>query len=143
MHINCCIDLFADDIRLYRSVGIPLDQSSFNRDLYNVSTYIKENYLRTNTKKSVVKNFYRSKNNLSFHYELNRSFVLSVSLVKHLDVLYDSRINFIDYLNLTVNKANKILEFIFWRTFKFTDPQSILCIYKSLVLPVLLYCSYI
>ena len=77
--------------------------------------------------------------NCSFHgYELEL-----VDNFLDLGVLLDSKLNFIPYKSMTVNKARSVLNFIKWWAKGFNDPYVTKSLYTSLVWPILEYESII
>ena len=60
--------------------------------------------------------------------------------VKDLDVTFDSKLSFLDHIDVTVNKARKTIGMIKRFSIRITDPLCLTAFYCSLVRPILEYC---
>ena len=100
--------------------------------------------METNHKKTEFLRINRAKLNIiNFEYRLNNVILPPVDSVRDLGVIYNNKFTFVNHLNLVTNRAFKILGFIIRSTCDFLDPYCNIYLYKSIILPILTYCSTI
>ena len=87
--------------------------------------------------------FTRSESSIRFHYQLAGSDLQLVSSAKDLGVIFNSDFSFKYQVDAVYSRAVRTLGFIKRTTFNFRHVSSILYLYKTLVLPLLTYCSSI
>lgn len=133
--------LYADDLKLYASIKSPLDASKVQRDLDALLIWCNENHLFLNIEKCKVMRFRRNHISLNFDYNLNGLKIDQVSSIKDLGILINESLSFDEHLQVTVKKASKQLGFLIRSTRFFKDTKAIINIYKSLVMPILVYGS--
>ena len=135
------IDLYADDIRIYKNVNSPFDQFKINYDLTLVHEWLTMNGLIMNIDKTDYIKFKLGSLGFNYEYNINGLSIRKVTVVKHLGVYYDSKLTFGDHIRIILKKAFKTLGFIHRVTYNFSDIQCIIYLFRSLVMPNLLYCS--
>jgi len=72
---------------------------------------------------------------------LNNEDINRVIYIRDLGVIYNDKFNFINHINSIISKANKVLGFILRSTKDFRKYQTLIYLYKTLVIPILTYCS--
>lgn len=124
--------LFADDLKIYRTIRNNHDSMALQNDLRKLSNWSYENGLHLNASKCSVITFSRSRNLQHFIYDVNAENLTRSSQVKDLGIFFDNELNFRYHLNIVIGKAFKQLGFIL-RHSKDFSPN----IFK------LLYCTYV
>jgi hypothetical protein len=134
---------YADDIKL--SVSIPKTHDLYTNvirdlqlDLTNVSSWSIQNGLSLNTTKCKVMHFGSA--NPCYDYLLNDITLDHVSSFKDLGVTISNTCSFNEHISCVVAKANRILGII-KKTFVSRNVIMYVTLYKSLVRPILEYCS--
>ena len=72
---------------------------------------------------------------------LNDVCLQCVSSFKYLGVILCSNLSWSPHIKFVCSKSRKVLGVIFRHFYRFSSPKSLLCLYKSLVIPHLSYCS--
>lgn len=129
----CNFLLYADDLKLYRSISSIEDCYKIQQDLNNLSDWCNLNSLCLNLSKCHVMSFYRLKSLISFDYGVGERVLDHVGTVKDLGVTLDSALTFNDHINITCNRGLKLLGFL---NRSLSDFHNVNC-FKSL------YCSFI
>ena len=132
--------LYTDDAKVFRAVNSPLDCTGPQCDLDVFVEWSVLNGLSLNTDKCTVTSS-RSLNKTAFNYTINGRPLSRVSSVKNLGVLFDDDCSFTSYIEPIFNKAVRKLGFIKKTTVDFKLASTIIYLYKSLVMPLLTYCS--
>ena len=136
--------IYADDIKLFLRVDTFYNQILLQKDLETIAEWSAHNRLVLNCEKCKVLSFGRSeKNKLTYKYTLDGIELESVERMKDLGVIFDRKFTFDEHISKVTNKALSTLGFIKRSTKEFTDTQSVISLYKSLVLPILLHGSVI
>ena len=135
--------LFADDLKVFRVIDSQNDCILLQHDIDAIATWCLNNNLQLNIKKCVSFSFYRSQSYIEFNYSINSVALDRVMSVKDLGILFDRKLSFNDHINMIVSKANSMLGFIKRNSSEFTNPQTLKCLYMSLVRPHIEYCSII
>ena len=134
--VQCPIQLFADDTKLYQSVGLASDASSLQRDLDMVVTWSDNWRLPFNEAKCSSLHFGRS--NVRRVYSMRDAALEQVSVERDLGVLVDSELKFCAQAASAVSKATQILAVI-RRSFQLIDRTTPPLLFKTLVRPLLEY----
>ena len=135
--------IYADDLKIFRQVGCPLDVSQLQRDLHRVEKWSYFNGLRMNQNNCKVMSYHRWSKSISFDYILEGIPVHRVTSISDLDVVHDASLSFTDQILQVAGKALRTLGFIRRSTDDFRHKNSQIALFKSLVLPHLTYASVI
>lgn len=138
----CNILMYADDVKIFLSLKNESDCMHLQSDLNNFNKWCAINLMELNLKK--CKHMQFSRGQISVHsYILNNCELELVNTFLDLGILLDSKLNFLQHIMLTVNKARGVLAFIKRWAKEFNDPLITKCLYVSLVRPILEYGSII
>jgi hypothetical protein len=131
--------MFADDTKLYASVGFGHEET-LQDDLDSLHSWSQRWQLPFNVNKCKVLHY--GKNNEGHNYLLNATPINEVTEEKDLGVTFDPQLNFAKHFDGAIAKANSRVGII-RRSFRFLNKESFVCLYKSLVRPILEYCSVV
>ena len=112
-------------------------------DLIAVYNWSVRNRLPLNTEKCAVLSFYRGRGFFDTKYTMNNEGLKRVTTMKDLGVIFSSDLRFKDHLTHVINRAKKKLGFVIRSTFDFKGLNTILTLFKSLVLSLLTYVAQI
>lgn len=135
--------LFADDCKFYKIIRDQADCLKLHNDLHNMAKWCETNKMKLNVNKCKIQSFSKNNTKVLFNYVCNGTQLERVTSVKDLGVIFDSSLSFIPHLDSIVSSSLKILGFIKRNTEDFRDINTIVTLYKSLVLPKLMYASSI
>ena len=111
---------------------------------FHKSIYINlKNIHSLNIAKCSVTSFYKIRTPVISDYFISRYLLDRKNVVKALGVIFDPDSSFSHHINYVVSKASNLVGFIKHTTSDFTDISAIIYLYKTIVLPALLYCSQI
>jgi hypothetical protein len=141
LSINKCIlksivKYFADDTKIFKIIQSVEDCSDLQSDLNNVVTWLADNGLSVNPKKSMVLRVGTS--DTKFDYHIGDTIVAPVSVVKDLGVYVDSGLNFSHHCENLAVKCRRLCGMI-CKTF--SSPTMRIKAFKTYVVPRLDYCS--
>ena len=133
---------FADDTRTTKGVSNPRDASLLQADLELIYEWAHKNNMTFNNKKL---NLLRYGNNKTLKEETSYqcpdgSEILEKAHVKDLGVIMSDSGGFSEHINILCEKARDMCSWIL-RTFRSRSPETMKTLWKSLVLPILDYCS--
>jgi hypothetical protein len=131
--------MFADDTKIYAPVG-PDNEEVLQEDLNSLQGWSDKWQLPFNAKKCKVMHF--GKSNRKNPYTLDERTIDAAEEEKDLGVTFDPSLNFARHFDAAISKANSRLGII-KRSFKFMDGKSFVMLYKSLIRPILEYCSVV
>ena len=139
--------LFADDTSIFSTVlDINKSSENLNRDLENIRKWAFQWKMTFNPdpNKQATEVIFSHKKKPIMHPVLyfNEAPIFSAPLQKHLGLILDEKLNFIDHLNEKISKANKGIGLI-RRLYHYLPRMSLLVIYKSYIRPHLDYCDVI
>ena len=134
------IQMFADDIKIFRSLLSPDDHSRLQEDLSDLEQWANRNCMCFNPKKCQV--LHLGRNNPEGQYNICGEAIEPSNLVRDLGVQVDKNLSFQEHIQLQVSKANRILGML-RRSFEHLDSESLVWLYKALVRPHLEYCHHI
>jgi hypothetical protein len=136
--IKTNVKLFADDTKIYNSIGKPKDCESLQDDLSYLEEWSNLWLLKFHPDKcSVLK---VGKNTTQHDYKLEGTTLKVVDSEKDLGVTTDPELKFREHINDKVNTANKIAGII-RRLFKNLDEKIFKRLFTSMVRPHLEYCQ--
>ena len=140
-NITSQIKLFADDIKVYRVLRDTKDDvNELQNDLTRLQSWSNDWQLRFNPNKCEVMRISKKTDNSEPQYFLYGNQLKSVSNVKDLGIHITSNLSWSPQANKCANKANSVLGFIS-RTVGPKNSELFSKLYKSLVRPILEYCS--
>ena len=132
--------LYADDLKLFRTIQSVDDASDFQLDLNTLHKWTVSNLLPLNLKKCCIISFFNVKSVLYFDYQLGKSSVIRVNEVKDLGIILDSKLTFKEHFHYIFNKSISMLGLI-WRHCRTLSVSALKTLYFSLVQSNLQYCS--
>ena len=128
--------LFADDAKIYRTIQSDDDYLQLQQDLDNLFLWSCEWQLCFNVDKCKV--LHIGSNQHYRQYRLGGDFITVSDAEKDLGILIDNKLAFHKQCSTAVNKANKLLGII-RRSFEYINADTMLCLYKSLIRPIIEY----
>ena len=133
------IELFADDTRIRKTIHNFLDSMLLQTDIIHFQNWSIENGLPVNISKSQVISFFKKSINYKFNYQLNSITLERVSKVRDLGIILDEKWSFNNHLDHIISKASRMIGFIRRSTPGFKSTKTLSILYKTLVLPHLLF----
>ena len=133
--------LFADDMKVYRVlINTEEDVKGLQNDLTRLQSWTTDWQMKFNTEKCEVMRIQKKTDSSSPHYHLGGDELKVVTEVKDLGIYINSSLSWSLQANKCASKANSILGFI-KRTVGQKNPKLFSKLYKTLVRPILEYCS--
>ena len=129
---------FAADTKIFQSVSSERDCLSLQRDLTSLAEWSKRWQMEFNTSKCTV--LHISSGNQQFPYELNGQVLSSSKAEKDLGVIITDSLKSSSNCRAAYSKANRVLGMI-KRTIIYKSPDILLPLYKTLVRPLVEYCT--
>jgi hypothetical protein len=136
---SCCI--FADDLKLYSSYESTCVYSSLSITLQNIENWSTKWQLAINPEKTLLLQVGNSKHNRHNYLICNKFISPSIS-IRDLGITYNSKLNFLDYIDEIVNKAFQRTNLLF-RSFISGNVSILTRAFLTYVRPLVEYCSYI
>ncbi|CAK1580774.1 unnamed protein product [Parnassius mnemosyne] len=130
---NSLILLYADDMKILKTIHNLTDVKQVQEDLNRFSDYCKLNKLQLNISKCSHMTFTRQRSSIGFGYTLHNQTISRVNHIHDLGVIHDNKFIFDKHIEYIVNKASKALGFIL---------RTSSC-FRSLKAVKILYCSYV
>jgi hypothetical protein len=138
--LNSYVKIFADDTKIFNVIQSVESYNILQEDIRKIIDWTDKWQLYFNRDKCKIIHYGR--NNLTFEYFMNNHKVEVVDFEKDLGVTFDRNLKFSAHIKNIVNKANSRLGII-KRNFSDLSAEIFLPLYKSLVRPLLEYCSSI
>ena len=135
--------IYADDIKIYHRINSFHDQFLLQQELQLIYEWSVLNKLKLNCNKCKVLSFCRSHSKLEFNYALGAHVLEEVGSIRDFGIIFESNFEFKLHLEAVTSQAYSLLGFIIRSTKKFKNVDSIIAIYRSLVLSKLLFGSVI
>ena len=135
------ISLYADDVKIFRTIVSPWNASFLQLDLISLSQWSTENGLSLNSSKCNVLSFHRSRQCLEYDYVVQGQSLTRVSAMTDLGIVFSSNLTFSDHIQSCTAKALRLLGFIFRMSVEFCDSSSLRHLFQILVLPHLTHGS--
>ena len=132
-HLSSGVKIFADDSKLYRSVSLPADPSTLQKDLDAAVCWADEWQLTFNAAKCKVLHIGRL--NRHHVYTLNGAVLEETEAKKDLGVYMDPNLKFRRQAAAAVSKASQVLAVI-RRSFQLLDKSTMPVLFKTLVRPL-------
>lgn len=136
--IDSTVKIFADDTKVFRAIGDMSDWVALQSDILNLTDWSNKWQLPFNVDKCKVVHYGR--NNSNYTYDMDGMTLVSSVTEKDLGVIFDSELTFTHHVMEVVAKANSRLGMI-RRYFTNLSERVVIPLYKSLVRPILEYCS--
>lgn len=141
--INSKLVVYADDLKIFNVIKSPMDCGKIQDDLSNVLNWSVENGLTINSNKCNIISFNVNRQSFDFNYIIGNQNIERVNCVKDLGILLDSTLSFDKHIEYIVSKVSRIVGFITRFSKDFYNTDTILKLYKTLVLPNFTYCCQI
>lgn len=141
--MNCKFLLYADDLKVYRVVRSIEDCNQIQQDLDRLSFYCSSNKLKLSLPKCKSITFTKKINVIRHTYSLLGSPLESVSLIRDLGILLDSKLDLNIHINNITNKAFQMYGFVMRTCSHFKRPATFIHLYFSLIRSQLEYASVV
>lgn len=135
--------LFADDLKIYKSIENENDSNKLQADINNVYRWSVENDLFFNIKKCCFITYTRNKAYLRTSYSMNNESLERVYFVKDLGVTIQHNLTYHKHIFNITNDALKNLGFIIRNSKNFNNTSSLILLFNCLVRARLEYASVI
>ena len=142
-NISSNISLYADDLKLRRTLNDIADCSILQDDINRIERWSIDNSLALNIEKCHMMSFTNKLHNIQFDYVLNTKNLSTLDSFSDLGVKFDSKLKFTYHYDSITNKAARMLGFLIRTARHFRNIESILFLYKSLVRSQLEYATII
>ncbi|OXU20777.1 hypothetical protein TSAR_014348 [Trichomalopsis sarcophagae] len=133
--------MYAHDVKLFSCIESQTDSELLQSDLDALVSWSEENGLRLNINKCNVISFHSGSQPFSFGYDIGGRALDRVDVAKGLGVFFDTTLTFGPHIDYVTSKASRQIDFIKQTTSDCKHHGTIAYLYRSLVLPILLYCS--
>ena len=134
------LNLYADDMLLYKLVRSPEDFRHLQSDIDRISDWISCNYLALNPNKCKTMMISRRRNSVQPpQLILNGMPLEQVETFKYLGVLLSSELSWSAHIESICTKARKLTGLLYRRFYGNVNQQSIYSLYNTLVRPHLEY----
>lgn len=137
--ISSQILLFADDLKIFRTIKSLEDTRRLQNDINTIHNWCAINKLEINTSKCNSISFTR-KTHCNLHqsnYNINGVALIQVNSIRDLGIIFDSRLSFESHIKNITSRAYKILGFISRSLKKFRDIGTYLTLYNTYVRTIL------
>ena len=134
--VTSSIQLFADDMKIYRGIRSTVDHDQLQADLEILATWSKKWLLPFNVTKCST--LHLGSNNPKEVYSINGVSLQQTRVERDLGVLIDDQLKFREQAAAAASRANLILGLI-KHTFCHLDCKTLSVLYKSIVRPLLEY----
>ena len=139
--VNSPLYQFADDHTIVRPILSRLDHIALQRDVHNIFRWTLKNKLPLNLSKCSVMHMTRSKSPCYLDdYFMGESKLEEVNEFKLLGVTFGKDLTFDSHIDSISKKVSKLSGFII-RCTKNMSPNTLLNLYKALILPHIIYCA--
>lgn len=135
------IYLFADDLKLVKSVRNDSDVKYLQDDIDNIQKWCIKNKMILNTTKCLHIKYTRKSCKLQSEYFIDGKKLQEVSTVRDLGIHIDSKLRFSEHIDKIISEANRSLGFILRSTKGFRKPSTVIKLYDCLVRSKLEYGS--
>lgn len=142
--LNCCVKLFADDVKIYSPIKSVHDKERLQVNIKNAENWALVWKMFFHIKK--CKHLRIGKKQQAEAYTMSSGqeqiTIKQVECEKDLGVIFDEKLIFREHISKKASIANRNLGLIF-KSFTYLDKEMFLCLYKSLVRPHLEYATTI
>ena len=137
--LSCPALLYADDLKVYKSIETLQDCHQLQHDLNNIQEWCSTNRMSLNTAKCFIITFSKKKKLILSDYFISGHKLERRDQIKDLGIIFDSQLSFRPHYDYIINRANRLLGFVSRSTKEFKKCDSFLTLYYSLVRSVLEY----
>lgn len=137
LHCDCL--MYADDLKIYRTVSSSLDCFALQEDLNRLLAWCNLNRMQVNSTKCKVISFTRQLSPIDFAYTMGPDNLERVAKIRDLGVLIDSKGKFNDHISTVTAKAHALLGFIRRNTAAFNDVYALKTLFCAIVRSTLEY----
>ena len=141
--VKCSTLLYADDLKIYKTINSPEDNIALQEDINNIQDWCISNNLHLNISKCKTMSFTNRKNTLSFPYSINNNLIEKPDIVKDLGVKFDPALSFSEHIETIVREAYRNLGFICRIGKELKNISTLQKLYVTYVRAKLEYCSTI
>ena len=141
---NSSLLSYADDSKMKKIIKSVEDGEKLQKDLDNVFKWTDENLVEFNLTKFEILRIGKQeyfKNEVNYTMP-NGEKIEESDIVKDLGVWFSKEGHFDEHLKVKIAKCKKMCGYIF-RTFMIRDPDALMSIFRSLVTPIMDYCSVV
>jgi hypothetical protein len=131
--ISSNILLFADDVKLFRTIHGLSDCVQLQHDLSNIQRWCNCNNLPLNISKCFSMTFSNKANPINFDYVLDAESIVKTNTFKDLGVTFDPKLSFATHISNVCVDAIKLLGFILRNSNDFANLDTIKTLYYSYV----------
>jgi hypothetical protein len=142
IHNSQCL-LFADDLKIYRSISNVDDCKLLLHDINSVQNWCLNSGMKLNLSKTTIISFIRKTNSIYFNYKLCNNLVARSQYVKDVGVLLDCKLYFHQHINYIFSQSLKMLCLIRYIASSFSTLDSLLVLYSTLVHSKIEYASVV
>lgn len=130
---NCNFLLYADDLKIYCRIDNIEDHIKFQEDLNRFSNYCYKNKLNLSIEKCKVITFTKKLKINIFPYSLCSTTLKRETSVKDLGITLDSKLHLDVHIENILNKAYRMYGFVARSGAEFSQPSTLLYLFKSLI----------
>lgn len=135
--------LFADDLKVYRTIKTINDCNRLQEDLDRLTEYCHKNKLKLSISKCKYINFSKKKKNINFDYSLCNEILTKTSSICDLGILLDSKLHLNLHIDKIISKAFQMYNLVMRAASDFKRPCTYIYLFTSLIRPQLEYASMI
>ena len=143
---DCKITIYADDIALYKIIRNPRDYTLLQGDITSICNWIVDNHLILNFLKCCYMIFSRKHHPslpdsplyVGENHALNKT-----DHFKYLGVNFSTDLTWSHHINAVCKKTRKQIGLLYRNFYQFSDPSTLLKLYKSLIRPHMEYASVV
>lgn len=135
---------YADDSKARKIIENKSDGEKLQADINSVFTWTDNNLMKFNLSKFEMLRIGKKedlKNEIKY-YTPDGTPIPESDMVKDLGVIFNKAGNFDDHIKVKVAKCIKMCGYIL-RTFMLREPEPMMCLFKSLVIPIIDYCCIV
>lgn len=125
--------LFADDVKLFRKITCSEDADQLQGDIESAIAWANCNSMSFNVNKCQIITFTRRHEPLLFEYKMLGATLQRATSTKDLGLNLDQKLSFNLHIETMIRQCYKTLGFIIRLSRNFTDINTIIALYKSLV----------
>ena len=136
LSMGSVINLFADDMLLYKPVKSALDLNSLQEDIDVINNWVKRNHLMLNPSKCKSMLISRKRSpSQPLSLILDESPLEHAKTFKYLGVLLSSNLSWTPHVEATCAKARKLIGLLYRRFYEHVDSSHLVEMYKIVVRP--------
>lgn len=132
--------MYADDLKIFKVIKTKHDAELLQMDIKSFKRWSEENGLKLNESKCSCITFSK-KNPFVIDYKIGDQFLSRKNEVKDLGIWFDSKLTFDRHIDFVTKTVAKTVGFIIRNCKDFKNIQTLVNIYKTLVIPIFTYGS--